>query len=116
MNFLRQYFGSPAPNRDFALGVGSNFYFSLDYYMTQQIEDALAASTGISSSIWIYGMSSLVLGIFFPVLSTMITLFGLSATEGSPRSLGDFLRRNTNHLAIETLRSWGRCSWEVYFF
>jgi hypothetical protein len=107
MNFLRLYFGT-LKRVGLSLWILTAIYNSLDQFIAQEMEKGLRGPDGVSSFVWFYGIFSMFVGIFFPVLLTIVALFGLSRQSGSPRSWSDFALKNGNQLAIETMRSWGK--------
>lgn len=115
MDFLRLYFGT-LKRVGLSLWILTAVYNSLDQFIAQEMEKGLRGPDGISSFVWFYGIFSMFVGIFFPVLLTIVALFGLSRQSGSPRSWTDFSQKNGNQLAIETMRSWGKILLSGLFF
>jgi hypothetical protein len=107
MTFLKLYWGT-LRRVGLSLWLLTAVYNSLDQFIAQEMESGLKSPDGVSSFVWFYGIFSLFVGIFFPVVLTIVALFGLSRQCGSQRSWGAFVSKNGNQLAIETLRSWGK--------
>lgn len=93
-------------------------YDSIDQLISHQIEQILRSPNGLGPQIWLFGFMSLFAGLFFPLLITLVILYGLKKSAHSlpthPHNQlpiiawGEFLSRNISPLSIETLRSWGK--------
>lgn len=91
-------------------------YTSLDQLLTINTEAAMRSPQGANGWIWAYGLSSLVIGIIFPILGILVVIYGAKTSEVSEQGLWDFLQLHVNQLCIEILRSWGKTLlWSLLF-
>lgn len=91
-------------------------YTSLDQLLTINTEAAMRNPNGGTTWIWIYGFSSLIVGIIFPILGLLVVLYGAQSTETDEKGLWHFIQQHINQLSIEILRSWGKTLlWSLVF-
>jgi hypothetical protein len=90
-------------------------FSNIDLLLTKQVEEGLRSLDGAPKSIYIYGFISLILGVVFPIFTTVTCLFALSSHQ-TKISLGEFYKKYLNQIYIETLRSWGKTLlWSLLF-
>jgi hypothetical protein len=91
-------------------------YTSLDQLLTINTEATMRNPNGGTTWIWIYGFSSLIVGIIFPILGILVVLYGAQASETDEKGLWQFIHHHINQLSIEILRSWGKTLlWSLLF-
>ncbi|MFS4459707.1 hypothetical protein [Bdellovibrio sp. HCB2-146] len=72
------------------------------------MEQVLRDPMGITSSLYIFGVLSLISGIVFPVVLFTMAIYALRSLEGVQKSFGEFFHYYINQIFIESLRSWGK--------
>ncbi|WP_413287626.1 hypothetical protein [Bdellovibrio sp. HCB337] len=91
-------------------------YTSLDQLLTINTEAALRNPNGASGWIWAYGFASLLVGIVFPILGSLVVIYGAQTAEANEKGLWHFIQHHLNQLSIEILRSWGKSLlWSLLF-
>lgn len=91
-------------------------YVSLDQYLTASTEAILRSAEGMTRWVWIYGMSSLVVGILFPILGILVVIYGAKNPDANETGLWDFVHTHLSQLFREILRSWGKTLlWSLLF-
>lgn len=91
-------------------------YTSLDQLLTINTEAAMRNPNGGTTWIWVYGFSSLIVGIIFPILGILVVLYGAKAPDANEKGLWQFIQHHMNQLSIEILRSWGKTlMWSLLF-
>ncbi len=83
-------------------------YTSLDQLLTINTEAAMQNPNGATTWIWVYGFSSLIVGIVFPILGILVVLYGAKTPDANEKGLWQFIQHHMNQLSIEILRSWGK--------
>lgn len=100
----------------FPLYVLSLIYTSLDQLLTLNTEAALYNPQGGTGWVWGYGFASLVVGILYPILGSLVVIYGAYAEETNENDLWSFIQHHLNQLGIEVLRSWGKTLlWSLLF-
>jgi hypothetical protein len=88
-------------------------YSNIDMLLTKQVEEGLRSMDGAPKSIYFIGLLSIILGVIFPIFTTVTCLF---AIEDKKTSLSEFYSKYLNQVYIETLRSWGKTLlWSLLF-
>lgn len=91
-------------------------YVSLDQYLTTSTEAILRSAEGMTRWVWIYGMSSLLVGILFPILGILVIIYGAKEKDPNESGLWDFVHTYLSQLFREILRSWGKTLlWSLLF-
>lgn len=94
-------------------------YSILDQWLTHQIDNALKNPSGVSSTLWFYGFSSLLISLMFPVLVICISVYGIKSANSDVvinQSLIQYLRKKVEQLFIEIMRAWGKImAWGLLF-
>jgi hypothetical protein len=91
-------------------------YTSLDQLLTINTEAAMRNPNGGTTWIWVYGFSSLIVGIVFPILGILVVLYGAKTPDANEKGLWQFIQHHINQLSIEILRSWGMTLlWSLLF-
>jgi hypothetical protein len=91
-------------------------YTSLDQLLTINTEAAMRSPNGTSPWIWVYGFSSLIVGIIFPIMGVLVVIYGAQNPETSEKDLWDYIQQHINQMSIEILRSWGKTlTWSLLF-
>lgn len=87
-------------------------YKILDQWLTSQTQMEIGNPDGARPLVWVYGFFSVVVGLFFPLLSSLI-IFAMFKKESSPFV---FLKKFFSQSLIEALRAWGKAlSWSLLF-
>lgn len=91
-------------------------YTSLDQLLTINTEAAMRNPNGGTTWIWVYGFSSLIVGIIFPILGILVVIYGAQTPETDEKGLWQFIQHHINQMSIEILRSWGKTIlWTLLF-
>jgi hypothetical protein len=87
----------------------------IDQTLNSQLENVLMSDSP-GSSIWYLATAALISGLFFPLLTTMLCLYGIIKLRRPDVQLVSFSSRVLESLTIEALRSWGSMlRWGVFF-
>lgn len=71
---------------------------------------------GVSAWMWFYGFSALIVGIIFPILGSLVVIYGATSPGANEKGLWEFIHEHLNQLSIEILRSWGKTLlWSLFF-
>lgn len=80
-------------------------YRFIDQKITLKLDTLIRSVDGINSSLWAYIGLSLIVGLLFPLIMTLLCCYFLM--KDSKSSLTGFISENLELLSLETLRSWG---------
>jgi len=91
-------------------------YSSLDQLLTINTEAALYNPEGSTSWVWAYGFVSLLIGILFPILGSLVVIYGAQSPNANEKGLWEYVLDHLNQMGIEVLRSWGMTLlWSLIF-
>ncbi len=79
----------------------------IDQVLSETIESRLRNPNGADSDVWIFAGLSLTFSLFIPWLVQLIGILAFARLE-SKKAPVPFLKKNSEYLAIESLRAWGQ--------
>jgi hypothetical protein len=77
-------------------------------FLDSKIESIIQSQNGINSMIWVWGFSSLLAALLFPLIQSLLCSFYLASEYNTHTQLRNYFSNYFELSLIETLRAWGK--------